>query len=85
MTDEETLRPLAVNGKLPRSALLIEVEEAFLHCAKALIRSKLWDPEIQIERKDFASYGRILADQMQNLDADETERSIQQGYRERLY
>ena len=85
VTDEETLGPLAVNGKLPRSALLIDVEEAFLHCAKALIRSKLWDPEIQIERKDFPAYGRMLADQMQNLDADETERSIQQGYRDRLY
>ena len=85
VTDPERLEPLAVKGKVPKSGLLIEVEEAFLHCAKALIRSRLWDPEVQIDRASLPSYGRMLSDQMAGLDPEETERSIQEGYRDRLY
>ena len=62
-TDEDVLSPLAVNGKAPKSGLVIKVEETFLHCAKALMRSKLWDPERHIDRKSFPSLRRILADQ----------------------
>ncbi len=50
-TDPALLEPLAVRGKVPRSGILVAVDEAFLHCAKALIRSKLWDPATQIDRK----------------------------------
>src|SRR5437763_301080 len=46
-TDAALLAPLAVQGKAPQSALRIAVREAFLHCAKALIRSHLWDPATQ--------------------------------------
>ena len=85
VTDDDLLKTSAVNDKIPRSGLLVEVEEAFLHCAKALIRSKLWDPAIQIDRSTFPTYGRMLADQMEGLDGEETERSVQEGYRNRLY
>ena len=40
--DPEILSRWEVNGKGPRSALIIAVEEVFLHCGKALIRSRLW-------------------------------------------
>lgn len=62
-TDGALLEPLSVNGKRPRTGLVVKVEEAFLHCAKALMRSKLWDPERRIDRESFPSLGRILADQ----------------------
>ena len=42
--DEEVLAPLAVEGKLPLVGIAVEVEECFLQCAKAMIRSKLWEP-----------------------------------------
>ena len=41
--DEEVLAPLAVEGKRPLVGIAVEVEECFLQCAKAVIRSKLWD------------------------------------------
>src|SRR3954470_7004049 len=43
-TDAAILSLWSVNGKQPKSALVVTVHEAFLHCGKALIRSKLWEP-----------------------------------------
>ena len=57
VTDSELLAPLSVRGKPPISGLRVTVEEAFLHCGRALIRSRLWDPAVQIERSSFPSYG----------------------------
>jgi PPOX class probable FMN-dependent enzyme len=75
-----------VNGKHPKSALLIAVEEAFLHCGKALIRSRLWREDYKIDRSQLPSYGRMLKDQIEICDsAEEIEASVAEGYRERLY
>jgi hypothetical protein len=63
-TDPAVLAPLVAQGKLPNSAIVVTVREAYYHCAKALIRSKLWDPETRIERSSFPSLGRILVDQI---------------------
>jgi hypothetical protein len=79
------LEPLAVNGKPPRSALVIEAEEVYFHCAKALIRSDLWNPEKQVERRSFPSLGRILAEQIGGVEVKEAEASVEEGYRTRLY
>jgi PPOX class probable FMN-dependent enzyme len=59
--EPELLARFAVNGKLPRSVTVIEVDEAFFHCARALIRSGLWDPARHIDRSELPSMGTILA------------------------
>ena len=59
--DPELLASFAVDGKLPRSVTTIDVEECFFHCARALIRSHLWDPERHVDRADLPSMGTILA------------------------
>ncbi len=80
------LEPMSARGKVPRSGLVIKVEEVYLHCAKALIRSKLWDPETQVERSAFPTLGQIFKDQIDEVDdAEETDRAIQEGYTTRLY
>jgi PPOX class probable FMN-dependent enzyme len=87
VTDPALLAPLAAQGKTPRSAIRVEVKEAYLQCAKALIRSRLWDPETRIERSTFPSFGRILVDQL-GEDAsrvEATDRSLEEAYRTRLY
>ena len=83
--DPVLLEPLAAQGKVPDTGILVEVEEAFLHCGKALIRSRLWNPESRIDRKSFPTLGRMIADQIGGLDAEETEDYVQESYRERLY
>lgn len=84
-TDPALLVPLAVGGKAPRTGILVAVEEAFLHCAKALIRSGLWQVESQVDRKSFPSLGRILADQIGGMDPAAAEAGIEESYRTRLY
>ena len=85
-TDKNILESLSVEGKAPRSALEIIIEEAYLQCAKALIRSKLWEEDYKIERKNFPSLGKIISDQIgRGDDENKAERSIQKGYRTKLY
>jgi PPOX class probable FMN-dependent enzyme len=84
-TDPALLEPLAVNGKVPRSGILVSTEEVYFHCGKALIRSDLWNPEKQIRRSDFPSLGRILADQIGGISVEESERYTAESYCTRLY
>jgi uncharacterized protein len=84
-TDPALLEPLAVNGKVPRSAILVSAEEIYFHCGKALIRSDLWNPEKQLRRSEFPSLGRILADQIGGVSVEESERLTAESYRTRLY
>jgi len=84
-TDPALLEPMAVEGKVPASALRVTVEELYFHCGKALIRSRLWDPAAQIERSSFPTLGKILADQIKGLDSDEVQSGLETAYRDRLY
>ena len=85
-TDPELLEFCAVNGKPPRSAILVTADEVYFHCGKALIRSDLWNPEKHVARKDFPSLGIIIADQIgQQVVAEEAERATEESYVARLY
>jgi PPOX class probable FMN-dependent enzyme len=84
-TDLALLEPLAVNGKVPRSGILVSADEVYFHCGKALIRSDLWNPEKQIRRSDFPSLGRILADQIGGTSVEKSERYTAESYKNRLY
>jgi PPOX class probable FMN-dependent enzyme len=60
VTEPELLEPCAVEGKVPKLALRIEIEEAYTHCSKAFLRSNLWDPEGYVERDELPSNGELL-------------------------
>ncbi len=72
--DKRLLEPLAVQNKVPTTGLLITVSEAFVHCAKALHRSDLWNPDAQIERNQIASYATMLVDHCEGLTPEESDR-----------
>lgn len=82
--DPGLLAPMAVRGKAPTTALRVDIEEVFLHCAKALVRAHLWDPARQVERSTLPSLGRMLADQI-GLDPEEADRATETSLRDRLY
>ena len=84
-TDTEWLESLTVLGKAPRSGLKIAVEEVFLHCGRALIRSRIWDPEVQIDRSSYPTYGQVLADQIAGADSRQIDADEDEANRERLY
>ena len=84
--DPEVVAGWDVNGKHPRSALVVTVEEAFLHCGKALIRAKLWGEDYKIDRSELPPYGQMLKDQIEiKQTAEEIQASIADGYRNHLY
>ena len=72
--DARLLAPSAVKGRPPKVGLVIAVEEAFLHCAKALVRSALWDPSWHIDRTSLPSYADMLLDHVGGLTSEENER-----------
>ena len=85
VTDTALLAPLAAQGKVPATGMHITVAEAFFHCGKALIRSKLWDPARHVPRASFPSLGRIVAEQTSVVSAEAAEANIAAAYRDRLY
>jgi hypothetical protein len=60
--DPDLMASFAVNGKLPRSVLVVHIDSIFFHCSKAIVRSKLWDEATKIDRKSLPSTGAIIAE-----------------------
>jgi hypothetical protein len=90
--DEKLLERCAVNGKVPKLGILVAVEEAYLHCAKAFRRSKLWDPASLQNRKEMPSLGKIIMQQTAEQDnppSDDdikvVDEFIEDNYRNELY
>ncbi len=85
-TDPSRLEPLAVNGRVPRSGLVVEVEEVFLQCTKALVRSRLWVDETRVDRKAaLPSFGQMLADHIGEGDGEAVDRELRAKVRDTLY
>jgi uncharacterized protein len=57
--DPDLLATFTVGGKLPLTVLLVTIDSVYFHCAKAVVRAKLWAPESQIERARLPSTGAI--------------------------
>ena len=78
---------MAVDGKLPKLAIVVTVTEAFLHCAKALKRARLWADDYRIDRKQLPTLGRMIVEQARpvGLTAEEADARIEADYRTNLY
>ena len=59
--DPDLLASFAVEDKAPRSVLVIAVRAIYFQCARALVRSRLWDPAARVDPKSLPSAGEILA------------------------
>ncbi|HET7887294.1 MAG TPA: pyridoxamine 5'-phosphate oxidase family protein [Bradyrhizobium sp.] len=70
-------------GKLPRAVLRIEVSEAYFHCGKALMRSKLWSRDTKVERETFPSISQVIHDQT-GLGEPETQTQVEARYKTQL-
>jgi uncharacterized protein len=85
--DPELLAAAAINGREPRLVILVTVREAFLHCGKALKRSRLWHDDYRLEKKAFPSLGRIIVEQTKTarLTVEEADAVVEDGYQNNLY
>src|SRR6185295_3077041 len=81
--EPELLASMEEFGKLPRAVLNIAVREVYFHCGKALMRSKLWSPDVKVERAVLPSIGEIIYDQT-TLGEPEPQASVEARYRTQL-
>jgi len=84
--DPELMTSFAINGKLPRSVLIVHIESIYFHCSKAIVRSKLWNEETKIDRKSLPSTGSIVAELSQGrLGGEAYDRELPERVQRELY
>lgn len=66
--------------RLPKLVIEVTVKEAYLHCAKALMRAKLWDPESRQPRTVLPTMGQMLNDHTGMTQAPETQQEMEARY-----
>ncbi len=84
--DVTLLESFAIDGKLPRTVILVDVEAVYFHCSKAFARSKLWDATHHVERSRLPSAGAIHRRlNGVSFDADAYDRDQVEKMRKSLY
>ena len=78
--DEADLALCRDERRLPRLAIRVTVHEAYLHCAKAFMRSRLWDTAAQTERGLLPTIGEMIRDQTGGDWPVESEAQMRQRY-----
>lgn len=85
--DQDLLEQMAVHGRVPLLGIGIEVEECYVHCAKALKRSKLWQPGSWPAAEALPNMAQMLADhaKLPGMSAKEVAEALHDSYTKRLY
>ena len=68
----------------PKACVVVSVEASFLHCAKAFMRSRLWEASEQINRDTFPTMGQMLKDQLGTKETPETREAMIERYNKDL-
>ncbi|MCF8507964.1 MAG: pyridoxamine 5'-phosphate oxidase family protein [Hyphomonadaceae bacterium] len=85
-TEPELMARFTTDGKPPRSVVLIDVKEAYLHCVKAIKRAGLWTQEAQVDRATFPTAGQVYRDQLKlEIPGEVIDASLDQDARDNLY
>jgi len=83
--DAALLAPCAVEGKLPRLGILVDIDEAYTQCSKAFLRSHFWDPERFVDPATMPTGGQVhRAIQGTEFDAEQYDRERAERYRQRV-
>ncbi len=84
--DPDLCAGFAVDGKAPRSVLVVTIETVYFQCARALLRARLWDPAAQVPRDRFPSTGALIAEASAGREGGEAyERSLSERLPKTLY
>ena len=82
--DVSLLESFRNEKRAPKLVIEVKVEDVYLHCAKALMRSKLWDTDLQVKRSALPTMGQMLADQIGEPALAETQEQMVERYKEDL-
>lgn len=85
-TDPALTESFVVDGKTPRSVIVVAVDRIYYQCAKAIVRSRLWDATRHVDRRSLPSAGAILADLTQGrMGGPEHDRAAPERLKATLY
>ena len=84
-TDPDLCASFTMEGKAPRSVIVVTAERVYTQCPKALIRSHIWDPSRFLTEADLPSTGAIMQALQQDFDAETYEREYPQRLKETIY
>ena len=83
-TSAAHLKLFSHHKNLPKTCIEIRIKEVFLHCAKALMRSKLWSADAKIERSKFPTIATMLNDQLCLTEPSESQATMVARYQQDL-
>ncbi|AIQ18667.1 phosphohydrolase [Paenibacillus sp. FSL H7-0357] len=85
--DEELLVRMESHGRMPLVGIVIEVEECYMHCAKSLKRSSLWNPDSWIAKAELPNVAQVISDhaKLPGMNAEKVKASLQDSYTNRMY
>jgi uncharacterized protein len=85
-TDAALMNRFIVDGKPPRTVIVIEVSETYFHCGKAIRRAGLWEASAQVDRRSFPTMGKVYREQLAlEKDAAAIDDTLERDARENLY
>ena len=64
--DPDLLASFGVDGKAPRTVVVMTVDEVYFQCARAIVRSDLWNPDKRVDPRSLPTPGQILASMSDN-------------------
>ncbi len=83
--DDALRQSFVVNGKVPTTVIEFNVERVYFQCQKALVRSRLWDKDAQINRTDLASTGSMVKAIKADFDAEKYDQQYPERLKKTLY
>ena len=84
-TDPELCEKLSVQGKPAAVVVIVAIEEVFTHCARSILRSKIWEPETWRDTDTVPTLMAVLSEQKNLQPPDESEGKRNEEYRQVLY
>ncbi len=84
--DPELLASFRMEGKAPRTVIVLTVEEIYFQCARAIVRSDLWNPDRRVDPKSLPTPGQILAEMSENrIGGEEYDRAWPERARQSMW
>jgi hypothetical protein len=83
--EPELCASFTMEGKVPRSVIVVTAERVYTQCPKALVRSKLWDPRLHVDERTLPSSGTIMKALQEGFDGETYDRNYPQRLKETIY
>lgn len=83
--DPELLGTMAVKNRAPKLGIVVEIDEVYMHCARAFLRAGMWQPETWPDPDTIPTLAAIMCEQKDLPPPDESGGKRQEEYRSRLY